>query len=423
MSLTVLIAPSGFKECLDAQDVSDAMAQGVARAWPDATILKAPIADGGEGFTRALCKSTGGTLHKTVVTGPLGEPVEAAVGLLGGCSERTAVLEIAAACGLSLIPQAQRNPALTTSRGVGELIRVALDLGAQRILIGCGDSGVNDGGAGMVQALGGKLSNAEGADIGPGAAGLLHLDRIDLTGLDPRLADVAMDVTVNWHNALLGPRGVSRVYGPQKGATAAQIPLMETALETFAARVLIATGIDVAAMQGTGASGGIGAGLAGCLGAKLHPRYDVVFKHLDLDSLLRRADLVLTAEGALDGQTPYGKVPAEIGRRAAAHGIPVIALAGSVGPGARCNLAHGITAFGSIQRSPTSLFDAINNAGELLAYASEQAVRAVGAGLALSARSQRALSKVPRRRMLQRQIRQAKAALSFNGPYPASIDI
>jgi glycerate kinase len=389
MSLTVLIAPSGFKECMDAQEVADAMALGVARAWPDATILKAPIADGGEGFTRSLCEATGGEQHKAVVTGPLGEPIPATVGLLGGCDERTAVLEIAAACGLSLVPPARRNPLLTTSFGVGELIRKALDLGARRILIGCGDSGVNDGGAGLLQALGAKLLTVDGNDIGRGAAGLLQLDRIDLSGLDPRLASVRIDVTVNWHNALLGPRGVSRVYGPQKGATPELVPVLERALEIFAARVTAATGIDVGAMPGSGASGGIGAGLAGCLGAKLHPRYDVVFKHLDLDGLLRRADLVLTAEGALDGQTPFGKVPAEIGRRAASHGIPVIALAGTVGAGARSNLSHGISAFGSIQVAPTSLSDAMINAAELLADASEQAIRAVGAGLAISANHRR----------------------------------
>jgi glycerate kinase len=385
MPLTVLIAPSGFKECLDAQDVTDAMARGVTRAWPDATVLKAPIADGGEGFARALCGATGGQLHDVPVTGPIGQPVQAVLGFLGGCVERTAVLEIAAACGLSLVPPARRDPALTTSYGVGELIRAALDLGAERILIGCGDSGVNDGGAGMVQALGGKLLTADGRDIGYGAAGLLALDAIDLTGLDPRLAAIDIDVTVNWHNALLGPGGVSRVYGPQKGARPEQIPQLEAALEIYSAHVAAATGVEVAKMKGAGASGGIGAGLAGCLGASLHPRYDVVFKYLDLDHLLQRADLVLTAEGALDGQTPYGKVPAEVGRRAAAYGIPVIALAGTVGAEASRNLSHGIAAYGSIQAAPISLTDAMTNAAGLLADASEQAMRMVGAGMSLGA--------------------------------------
>lgn len=383
MSLTVLIAPSGFKESLDAQDVVEAMALGVARAWPDAIVLKAPIADGGEGFTRALCEATEGIRYEVGVSGPLGEPVRASVGFLGGCEERTAVVEIAAACGLSLVPRARRDPALTSSRGVGELIRAALDLGAQRILVGCGDSGVNDGGAGMVQALGGKLLDTAGDDIGSGAAGLLHLARMDLSGLDPRLARVWVDVTVNWHNALLGPRGVSRVYGAQKGATPDQIPMLEAALKHYADLVKTVTGRDVAAMSGAGASGGLGAGLAGCLGAKLHPRYDVVFKYLDLDDLLQRADLVLTAEGALDGQSPYGKVPAEIGRRAAAYGIPVIALAGMIGAGANSNLHHGISAFRSIQAAPTSLRDALSNASELLADATEQVIRTVGVGVAL----------------------------------------
>lgn len=389
MPLTVLIAPSGFKECLDAVDVADAMARGVAQAWPDATILKAPIADGGEGFARALSGATGGTLHAVTVTGPLGTPVQASIGFLGSAQggERTAVLEIAAACGLSLVPRTQRDPTRTTSYGVGELILAALDLGAKRILVGCGDSGVNDGGAGMVQALGGRLLTAGGRDIGRGGAALLDLAAIDLSQLDPRLAAVEIDVTVNWHNALLGERGVARVYGPQKGATPAQVVQLEAALERFSACVTATTGIDVTSMHGAGASGGLGAGFAGLLGAKLHSRYDIVFQHLDLDGLLDRADLVLTAEGSLDAQTPHGKVPAEIGRRAALKGIPVIALAGTVGAGATSNLSHGISAFSSILSVPSSLADAIAGAPRLLAEAAEQAVRMVGSGLALAAKA------------------------------------
>lgn len=400
MSITVLIAPSGFKECLDAQDAADAMARGVMQAWPGATILNAPIADGGEGFARALCHATDGALYKVAVTGPLGEPVHAVMGMLGGCDEPTAVLEIAAACGLSLVPPTRRDPMITTSYGVGELIRKALDLGARRFLVGCGDSGVNDGGAGMVQALGGRLQTNDGADIGYGAAGLLTLAHIDLAGLDPRLADVAIDVTVNWHNALLGPRGVSRVYGPQKGATRDQISLLEAALENFAAGIAAATGVDVRDAPGAGASGGIGAGLAGCLGATLHPRYDIVFDYLDIDSLLLRSDLVVTAEGALDGQTPYGKVPAEVGRRAAVYGVPVIALAGTVGAGATDNLDHGISAYFSIQTAPTTLSDAMSNAAQLLTQAAEQVMRTVKAGITLGqlhhARNQRSpMASVP----------------------------
>lgn len=407
MSLTVLIAPSGFKECLDAAGVTEAMALGVARAWPDATILKAPIADGGEGFARALCGATGGQMHEIVVTGPVGHPVQAVFGFLGGGGERTAVLEIAAACGLSLVPRDLRDPALTTSYGVGELIRAALDLGAERILVGCGDSGVNDGGAGMVQALGGKLLTCAGCDIGRGGAALLDLAAIDLSGLDPRLAGVAIDVTVNWQNALLGARGVSRIYGPQKGATPQQVELLEQALERFSTCVTGTTGIDVAAMNGAGASGGIGAGLAGLLGAKLQPRYDIVFQRLDLDSLLARADLVLTAEGSLDAQTPYGKVPAEVGRRAALLGVPVLALAGTVGSGAISTLNHGICAFSSILSAPASLADAISDAPRLLAEASEQAVRTVGAGLALANRQRRAVE--PRLAEARFEYRRAQA--------------
>lgn len=384
MSLTVLIAPSGFKECLDPFDVAEAMAEGVARAWPDARLLKAPIADGGEGFTRALTIATHGTLHPVDVTGPLGSKISAHVGILGGADKITAVVEISAACGLSRVPRDRRNPALTTSFGVGELILKALDLGAEHILVGCGDSGVNDGGAGMIQALGGLLTNADHDSIGFGGAELNSLSAIDLSGLDQRLRNVTIDVTVNWHNDLLGPRGVTRVYGPQKGAMPDQIARLEAGLAKYASLIRATTGINVAVANGTGASGGLGAAFLGLLRAKLHPRYDIILQYLRFDELLAQADLVLTAEGALDEQTPYGKVPAEVGRRARERGIPVFALAGSIGPGAKANHEQGIAAYSSIITAPCSLEDAMSSAERLLADATEQVVRTVGAGISLS---------------------------------------
>ena len=375
MSITVLIAPSGFKESLPVDEVTRAIAKGVLRAMPGATLLSAPMVDGGEGTTRAIVNATSGRMIATRVTGPVGAPVPSFWGLMGGAGPATAVIEMAAAAGLSLVPRDRRDPTLTTSRGVGELILQALDHDVRRILIGCGDSGINDGGAGMARALGARLLDAQGHELPEGGGALRHLARIDPSRLDPRLARTRIDVAVNWHNQLLGPKGVARVFGPQKGATPAQVEELEQGLETYAAAIRALTGIDIAGMNGAGASGGLGAGLVGFAGATLHPRFDIMLDYLDFDRLLARADLVITAEGSLDGQSPYGKVPCEVSRRAEAQGIPTIALAGTIGKGAQETFAHGISAFASIVKRPCSLEEAIAQGDKLLCRAAEDAMR------------------------------------------------
>jgi glycerate 2-kinase len=381
--MTVVIAPSGFKESLSAQEAADFIAKGVERALPGSRILKAPMADGGEGFTSALVDATGGELFPVKVTGPVGQVVDSFFGILGGRDVKTGVIEMAAAAGLRLVPRDQRNPMLTTSYGVGQLIEAALNAGCQRILLGCGDSGINDGGAGMVQALGAQLLDDEGKEIGFGGGELARLSRIDLSRLDPRLRHTRLDAAVNWHNVLLGERGVARVFGPQKGATPAQVEQLEAGLQRYATIIRMTTGARVATIPGGGASGGLGAAFAGVLGGTLHPRYDIVMQYLQLDSLLAEADLVITAEGSIDGQTPYGKVPAEVASRAKKLGLPVIALAGTVGKGSRANFEAGIDAFASILRRPCSLDEAIENAEKLLTRAAEDAIRMVQVGLKL----------------------------------------
>lgn len=381
MTLNILVAPTGFKECISARAAAAAIRAGVKRALPDSHVVTMPLVDGGEGFTDALVEITDGVRHFCRVADPLGRSVTATIGMLGSCVQRTAVIEIAAAAGLHLLRPEERNMMRASSAGVGHLIRTALNIGAERIIIGCGDSGVNDGGAGLAKALGVRFLDRQGQDLGTSIEDLLHLDRIDLTALHSRVKKTRIDVAVNWQNMLLGPRGVTRTYGPQKGATPDQIELLEFALSNYARCIHEATGLDVALQSGAGASGGIGATLAGLCGATLHPRLDIVTRYIDLDAQLLDADLVITAEGSLDWQTPFGKIPAEIGRRAKALGIPVIVLAGSASDGADVNHAHGITAYHSIAQGPCSREESMENAEALLEASAEQVMRTFAAGL------------------------------------------
>lgn len=375
MSLRILIAPSGFKESLEADEVADCIEIGILRACPDAKIKKAPLVDGGEGFTKALVAATGGTLHNITVQGPVGQPVESHYGFLGNADVKTAVLEMAAAAGLRLVPREVRNPLVTTTYGVGELIKAALDAGAERILVGCGDSGTNDGGAGMAQALGVQLLDAAGKELGRGGGELVRLERIDLSDRNPRLGQVQIDVACNWHNLLCGAKGVARVFGPQKGASPEVVEQLAAALDHYADVIERDMGIDTRETPGSGASGGLGTGLSVFLQAKLHPRYDIVMQYLEIDSLLSESDLVVTAEGSIDFQTPRGKIPVEVAQRAKKYQLPVIALAGTIGKDAQLNLEHGIDSFESILDAPCTLDQAIANAPELVTNAAERVMR------------------------------------------------
>lgn len=384
MRLRVLVAPSGFKESLSADVVAESIAIGVRRAVPDALVRKAPMADGGEGFAAALALATDGELHSVTVTGPVGKPVEAVFAMLGGRDEPTAVFEMAAAAGLRLVPRAKRDPLRTTTRGVGELVLAAVEHGAKRILIGCGDSGTNDGGAGMAQALGVALLDAKGKDLGPGGGELARLARIDVSGMDPRVAEATIEVACNWTNVLTGPEGVAQVYGPQKGASPETVAALEAALETFAAVIGTDLGIDVRTAPGTGASGGLGAGLWALAGATLRPRFEVIAEYLDLDELIGQADLVITAEGSIDRQTPRGKVPAEVARLATERDVPVIALTGTLGEGVRVALDAGLDAYASILGRPCTLEEALVDAQVNLVRTAEQTMRMLLVGRRLA---------------------------------------
>ncbi|NEA13330.1 glycerate kinase, partial [Streptomyces sp. SID10692] len=298
-----------------------------------------------------------------------------------------------AVAGLSLVPPDRRHPGATTTYGVGELIRAALDAGARRVLVGCGDSGTSDGGAGALQALGARLTDRHGRELRPGGGALHELEHIDPAGLDPRLARTELLVACNPYNVLCGKRGVARVFGPQKGATPAEVELLSAGLERLAAVLArdVAPAftppgrepLDLRTAPGTGASGGLGAGLA-AVGARLLPRYDVLLDGLDLDARLARADVVITAEGALDHQTVRGKIPAEVARRARDAGVPVLALAGTIGPGAQDVREVGVDAYSAILPAPMTLVEAIGRSGELLADATERAMRIMALGTRLA---------------------------------------
>ncbi|ANW20565.1 glycerate kinase family protein [Streptomyces clavuligerus] len=379
------VAPSGFKESLSAQSAAEAIAEGVRRVVPEAEIDLIPLVDGGEGTAHALAAASGGRLVPLRATGPTGERIGTHFALLGA-DEETAVVEMAAVAGLSLVPRDLRDPGATTTYGVGELIRAALDTGVRRILVGCGDSGTSDGGAGALQALGARLLDADGRELPFGGRELTRVDRIDASGLDPRLAGTEIRVACNPFNVLCGERGVARVFGPQKGATPAQVEQLAAGLERWAAVLTrdLRVGADLYGGPGTGASGGLGAGLA-ALGAQLLPRFDVLLDHLDLDERLARADLVVTAEGALDHQTPRGKVPAEVARRAKRYDRPVLALAGTIGEGAQQVRSAGVDAYSSILPAPVSLTEALGRGGEFLADATERALRMILIGTRLPA--------------------------------------
>lgn len=302
--------------------------------------------------------------------------------------EQTAVIEMAAVAGLKHVPLLERNPLLTTTYGVGELILAALNHGADRILIGCGDSGTSDGGAGMAQALGVKFmdTNGEIIDIN-GGADLLKVKHINASGTDKRISEVEIDVACNWENVLCGERGVARVFGPQKGATLKQVGILSDAMDHYASLIGDTCAMDIRMMPGSGASGGLGAGLIAFAGASLHPRFSLIKQYINIEEKIATADIVLTAEGSIDFQTPHGKIPTEVARIAKKYGIPVIAITGTIGKGAELSYEAGIDAFLSIIQKPTSLEKAILYAPEWIEDSTESVMRQIAIGLRIAKRN------------------------------------
>jgi len=328
----VVVAPGAFKGSLPAKDVAAALAEGVERVWPAARLERLPLSDGGDGWVDSMVSAADGSFFEVRVRGPVGDEVEARYGLIDSEGVTIAVVEMAAASGLALVPREGRDPRVATTYGTGELIRHALDRGAQKLLVGVGGSATNDGGAGMACALGARFVDADGEELPPGGAALAHLDRVDLSGLDARLGDVEVVVASDVENPLLGVDGASAVYGPQKGATPEMVEDLDSALCHFADVVEDAVGRRLRDEPGAGAAGGLGFGLMALCGAQLRPGVELALDSLEADRVIQGASLVLTAEGMLDSQTLAGKLPVGVARRARRHGVPVVAVGGAVAP-------------------------------------------------------------------------------------------
>lgn len=344
--MKIVIAPDSYKESLSAEEVANQIEAGFCEIFPDAEFIKLPMADGGEGTVAALVAATHGHIVRKTVTGPLGDQVEAFYGLTGDGG--TAIIEMAAASGLELVPVALRNPLLTTTYGTGELIRDALDSGVRHIIIGIGGSATNDGGVGMVQALGGRFLDRQGQQITQGGGSLGLLDRIDLSQLDARLANCRIEVACDVTNPLTGSLGASAIFGPQKGATSEMIELLDVGLTRYSEIVKRDLGKDIAQVPGAGAGGGMGAATMAFLNADLRPGIEIVVQAAGLEAVVADADLVITGEGRLDSQTIHGKTPIGVARVAKQFGIPVIGIAGGLTADVGVVHAHGIDAVFSV---------------------------------------------------------------------------
>ena len=354
-------------------EVGLAIENGIKRVLPGAETIVKPMADGGEGTAQTLVEATGGRLITTEATGPLSKPVSAQWGLLG--DKATAVIETAAASGLTLVPTEQLNPLSTTTYGTGELILAALDHGCRELIIGIGGSATNDGGAGMAQALGVQLLDSRGMAVPFGGAALAELEHVDVSRLDPRLANCKVLLACDVTNPLCGIEGASAVYGPQKGATPEMVSHLNAALSHYADVIYRDLGVDFRNDSGAGAAGGLGMGLMVFLKAEVMSGIDMVIRSTGLTKELEDADLVFTAEGRIDSQTVRGKTPVGIARKAKEFGLPVIALAGEVADGYQAVYQQGIDAVFSITPGPISLDQSLAQAEKLVANVAENTMR------------------------------------------------
>jgi glycerate kinase len=370
--MRIVIAPQGFKGTLNGTEAVDAIASGVLHVLPDATLVRLPMADGGHGTLDALLGATAGERFSARVTGPMGTTVDAAWGVTGGGGP-IAVVEMAQASGLTLVPENERDPMLATTYGTGQLLAAVLRAGHRRIIVGVGGSATNDGGAGAAQALGVGLTDGDGNAISFGAQGLLQLAHVSLAARHPTVAGARIQVATDVSNSLVGPEGAAMTYGPQKGALPHTLPLLEAALANMADVAKRDLRIALHGMPGAGAAGGLAAGLVAFLGAKLLWGAEVVADTVGLDAALDGADLAITGEGRIDWQTVYNKAPIEVARRAARKKIPVLAIGGSLGRDAESVLAHGVTMLEGCVEPDEAVPTTVNEASAALTAAAERA--------------------------------------------------
>ena len=377
--MKIVIAPDSFKGSLTALQVAEALEIGLRRVFPYAVIEKVPMADGGEGTVQSLVDATGGDILTAQVLDPIGNAIDAQYGVLG--DGLTAVIEMAAASGLTLVPEDKRDPRVTTTYGTGELIQSALAHGCRKLIIGIGGSATNDGGAGMAQALGAKLLTADGEPIKPGGGYLAMLNSIDLSELDSRIAETETVVACDVNNPLTGKHGASHVYGPQKGATPEMIEMLDANLAHFDKVLQRDLSKSVGNVPGAGAAGGLGAGLMAFLNASLKSGSEIVTEATQLSKRFAGADLVITGEGQINFQTVFGKTPVGVAKIAKIHNIPVIAIAGSIADRSDGVYDAGIDAMIDIVTEPMALETAIENATALIETAAERAGRMIDTGM------------------------------------------
>jgi glycerate kinase len=371
----VVIAPQGFKESLSGMQIAEAMSLGVQRVWPDAETVLIPVADGGDGTLQALVDSSGGEVRTANVEDAIGRPITAEWGALGDAT--TAVIEVASAVGLARLSPDERDVRNASTFGIGQLFTQALDAGFSNFIIGVGGSATNDGGAGMIQAMGGNLADKNGEELPRGGIALSSLASIDISSMDPRMLHADIVVACDVNNPLCGPRGASAIFGPQKGATFQDVQELDAALANYSEVIAKDLNTDVAEIPGAGASGGLGAGLMGFFGARLRLGADIVLEAVSLEEHLIDADLVIVGEGQFDRSTVFNKSPVAVAQRAKKHGTPVIGIAGSLGAGFREVHQHGIDAVFSLVNRPMSLKAAMEDTKRLVAIATEEACRAV----------------------------------------------
>jgi len=367
--MKILICPDSFKESLSAIEVCDCVERGLKKANSKFKIEKIPLADGGEGTVKALVLATHGRSLKCKVSDPLGRIIWAKYGVLG--DGKTAIIEMAAASGLALVPVEKRNPLVTTTYGTGEIIANALERGCRKIIIGIGGSATVDGGAGMAQALGVRLLDGDGREIGFGGGEIEKVEKIDLKFMDKRIATTEFIIASDVRNPLLGARGAARVYGPQKGATPEMVKRLEKGLSHLARVIRKELSISVEKLPGSGAAGGLGAGLYAFLGARMESGIELVMRITGLEQRIKKADLVITGEGRLDRQTLYGKAVMGVIKMARKYRVPVICIAGSIMPEAKNLYRLGVRGLFSITTMPMSLQEAMRKSRSLLIDTSE----------------------------------------------------